>query len=169
MSSAPAGKRNWKCPECGREVLLSITQLDPMACDDCLAKMKSGSASKSGSALPTAVTSSLGIWASLPDSTKLMAVAFGFVGGLILGGIGGFIIGSQLVPGAMTNSSEAIHRSSSHEQEESVEDRTEPPGPGYHWVRGRERKDGTRGPGHWQKDPNYKGNDEGQTSKKKKN
>jgi DNA-directed RNA polymerase subunit RPC12/RpoP len=149
MSSVSSGKRNWKCPECGSDIQLSMTQLDPIACDTCLSRMRGGSKAERTS---DASVGPIGLWQALPETTKLAVVAIGFVLGLLLGLFTGYTLGRSQSP-----------ESSGHvrieKQEEQEEVRPEPPGPGYRWVRGRERKDGTRGPGHWAKDPNYKGAD----------
>lgn len=91
MSSIPAGKRSWKCPECGQEVLLSTTQLDPIACDTCLSKMKSGGKAAAGNAITDAVAGPMGIWQGLPEITKLAAVAIA----LAIGFAGGYFVGSS--------------------------------------------------------------------------
>ena len=166
MSSVPSGKRSWKCPECGGEVFLSLTQLDPIACEVCTAKMKAGnrSAASPGAAGP------LAIWAGLPDMTKLAAVVVALIAGLMIG----YVTGKASVPTSPSSarpSSEASHsRSKVHSEEaapheepvvsESEEDRPPAPGPGYKWVQGRKKKDGTRGESHWAKDPHYKGDDD---------
>ena len=163
MSSVAAGKRSWKCPDCGGEVLLSITQLDPMACDACLERMRGGKVA-TGQEANLGPAGPLGIWQSLPEMTKLAIVAVAFVGGLLLGLTLGFFAGKSTVPAAVSHGKQAPGQSAPVIVEKE-EERPEPPGPGYKWVRGRERKDGTRGPGHWAKDPFYKGSD-GPSSKK---
>jgi hypothetical protein len=75
----------------------------------------------------------------------------------------GFKLGSESGSGPAP-----VHRAASHpkstpvEEPESHEDSTsnpeteerpDPPGPGYKWVKGRKHKDGTYGKGHWAKDP----------------
>lgn len=164
MSSVAAGKRSWKCPECGGEELLSITQLDPMACDACLEKMRGGRGS-ANSGTNLGPVGPMGIWQSLPEMTKLAIVAVGFVGGLLLGLTLGFFAGKSMAPAPITHEN-PNSRQSAPVIVEKEEERPDPPGPGYKWVRGRERKDGTRGSGHWAKDPFYKGND-GPSPKKK--
>ena len=153
-----SAKRNWKCPECGNEVQLSMTQLDPIACESCVTKMKGGS---TGTATE-ASAGPLAVWQALPDSTKLVAVAAAFVIGMLLGLTGGFLAGKASAPRLAS----AGHESGSSVAVEKEEQRPDPPGPGYKWVRGRERKDGTRGAGHWAKDPFYKGDDAPTTKKK---
>jgi DNA-directed RNA polymerase subunit RPC12/RpoP len=155
-----SAKRNWKCPECGSEVQLSMTQLDPIACEVCLSRMK-GNAS-SNKTVAEASAGPLAVWQALPDSTKLVVVAAAFVIGLLLGLTGGFIAGKAGAPRLTSGG----HESSGSIHVEKEEERPDPPGPGYRWNRGRERKDGTRGPGHWSKDPFYKG-EEAPTAKKK--
>lgn len=157
MSSAPPGQRRWKCPQCGNEVLLSVTQLDPIACEACMAKLKSGvRTSAAGSTGPT------GLWSGLPEMTKLGIVAVALVLGLVIG----YLVGKKSVPPVAAPPAEARHlpvkvhtEESAPQEEPEVEQESErppAPGPGYKWVRGRTRKDGTRGEGHWAKDPRYK-------------
>ena len=166
MSSVPSGKRSWNCPECGGEVFLSLTQLDPIACDACMAKIKGGSRS----AAAPGVARPLAIWAGLPDMTKLAAVVVALIAGLMIG----YIAGKGSVPPAQSSArptSEAGHpRSKVHSEEsathdepavaQSEDERPPAPGVGYKWVQGRKKKDGTRGEGHWAKDPHYKGDDD---------
>lgn len=168
----PAGQRSWKCPECGKEVLLSVTQLDPIACDACLAKLRGAGKSSGGDAVAEVVAGPFGLWKALPETTKLGAVVIALLAGL---GIG-YLLGSTLTKGAApapTAASRPHDRSPSHSTKpadddhsevatpESKEDERPPkPGPGYKWVQGRKRKDGTRGDGHWAKDPYYKGDAE---------
>ena len=166
MSSVPSGKRSWKCPECGGEVFLSLTQLDPIACDACMAKIKGGNRS----AAAQGVAGPLAIWTGLPDMTKLAAVFVALIAGLIIG----YVTGKATVLPSQSSArptSEASHpRSKVHSEEstthdepavaKSEDDRPPAPGPGYKWVQGRKKKDGTRGEGHWAKDPHYKGDDD---------
>jgi hypothetical protein len=109
----------------------------------------------------------LGLWAALPETTKLGIAAAALVVGLIIG----YKLGSDSAP-----TPAATHRSASHPKDtgshpkdtvpadepaahdesasdSDTEERPEPPGPGYKWVRGRKHKDGTYGKGHWAKDP----------------
>ena len=178
MSSVPTGKRSWKCPECGKEVLLSTTQLDPMACDDCLAKMKGGGNAGSRNPVTDAVAGPLAIWQALPEMTKLVAVAAALIVGLLIGYIAGQ---SMAARNPSTSKHESAHTNASAPVSESPrpndsvsketpaaeepEVRPDAPGPGYKWVRGRIRKDGTRGAGHWAKDPLYRGDDDTSTKK----
>ena len=75
MSSAPPGKRIWNCPDCGGEVLLSITQLDPLACPTCVTKLKGGSSPTSArSGVTGPAGGPLQIVAALPESVKLAGV-----------------------------------------------------------------------------------------------
>jgi len=163
MSTVPAGKRNWKCPECGGEILLSVTQLDPIACDACLTRMKGG---KSGTPITDAVAAPLGMWESLPESTKLISVVVALILGLAIG----FFVGKSTVPQTTSSTSERSHSKEtkqtqdtssveSPDTEKSSEERPDPPGPGYKWVKGHTRKDGSRGAGHWAKDPRFKGDE----------
>jgi hypothetical protein len=167
MSSVPAGKRSWKCPECGGEVLLSMTQLDPLACDACLAKMKSGHKSGTTQGIAGAIAGPLGIWQALPETTKLGLVFVALVIGLLIGYVAGKATPPEPI-GARTGTArtrETTHSNSTTADDDStskeiLEDRPDPPGPGYKWVQGRKHKDGTRGSGHWAKDPHYKGDDD---------
>ena len=158
MPTAPAGQRSWKCPECGREVFLPISQLDPMACDACLTKLR-GAKGSTPSAMPA--VSPMGFWGSLGESTKLAAVAIALVVGLVIGYVAGSKSASP--PAAAPHHSPARSKESApadeptpHEEpsnDSETEKRPDAPGPGYHWVKGRKRKDGTYGTGHWAKDP----------------
>lgn len=153
MSAVPSGKRQWKCPECGGERLLSMTQLDPIACESCVAKMKG--APPADRDVPQTGVGPLQVWQAFPDTTKLVIVAIAFALGLLLGLTLGFLVGKAVTSKAVVSG----HESPGAIQIEKEEERPEQPGPNYKWVRGRERKDGTRGPGHWAKDPFYKGDD----------
>ena len=91
MSSVPAGKRRWNCPDCGDEVLLSVTQLDPMACPECLAKLKgSGSVKKSEGGAAGSVRNAVQLWQAQPEIVKLAGV--GLIA-LLLGLLIGFVAG----------------------------------------------------------------------------
>lgn len=160
MSSVPSGKRQWKCPECGSDELLSMTQLDPIACASCVARMKG--APPAERTVTESTTGPLGVWQALPDTTKLAVVAVAFALGLLLGLLAGFLTGKFTAP----HTTNMEHTSTGTFQTEKEEVRPEPPGPNYKWVRGRERKDGTRSPGHWAKDPFYKGEDSPAPKKK---
>lgn len=162
MASIPSGMRSWKCPECGGEVLLSVTQLDPIACDACRGKTKSPTPA-ANSSVTTGTAGPLGIWQALPESTKLVIVAGAFVVGLLIGLMAGFAVGKAVAPSAPASTA-VEHKTVPVIEKE--EERPDPPGPGYKWVRGRVQKDGTRAPGHWAKDPFYKG-DDGISPKKK--
>jgi hypothetical protein len=85
MVDVPAGKRLWKCPDCGREVLLSVTQLDPLACEECLAKLKGNRSPSAAAATPLA----------LPGLPILLAIGGGL---LVFGLIIGFVAGRMSVP-----------------------------------------------------------------------
>ena len=168
MSTVPAGKRSWKCPECGSDVLLSKTQLNPIACEACLNKMKGGGSAAAGTGIADAAAGPLGIWQGLPETTKLAVVAVALVAGLVIGFIAGKSMASPpATPTRHTSSSTSEPKripreepkpfeSDEKRQTDVEEERPEAPGPGYKWVRGREKKDGTRGAGHWAKDPHYK-------------
>lgn len=147
MSSIPAGKRCWKCPDCGQEVLLSITQLDPLACDACLAKLKGGG-SESGNVLQTVQAQ--------PEIVKLAAVA---LVSLLLGLVIGFVAGRATATDAgravaRSSSSDSVGREGEFDSDDSPDESTRP-GPGYRWVRGYTRKDGVKVKGHWAKAPKY--------------
>ncbi|HEY0983360.1 MULTISPECIES: hypothetical protein [unclassified Schlesneria] len=161
MSSSAAGKRSWKCPECGTEELLSVTQLDPIACDVCLERMRGGNSSGSG----TQTSGPLGIWQSLPEITKLVIVAIAFITGFLLGLTLGFLAGKSVSPPPVVSSDKGTASPALPVPTAKEEERPDPPGPGYKWVRGRQRKDGTRGPGYWAKDPHYKGEKSSSTKK----
>ena len=66
-----------------------MTQLDPIACDACLAKMKGGGKSRAGQGLADAIAGPLGIWQALPEMTKLAAVVVALVIGLLIGYVAG--------------------------------------------------------------------------------
>ena len=163
MSSIPAGNRNWKCPECGGEVLLSITQLDPIACDACVVKMKGAAPSGGFSGVADTVSGPMRVWSSFNETTKLSTV----IAALVLGLTIGFFAGKSSIPQTKSES-RGHHRNSEMAptdeksftedgaSEDAVELRPSRPGPGYKWVSGRKRKDGTRGDGHWAKDPHAK-------------
>jgi hypothetical protein len=154
MSSVPAGQRRWKCPDCGREILLSITQLDPMACELCLQKLKgghSGSSKESQNPIsPVQVPSGL---------VPLLIVGLVM---LVVGIMIGVVLGRTTVPASPAirpaRSDEASHRStpdlapSSASRDDQEPDESSRPGPGYKWVRGYTRKDGVAVKGHWAKD-----------------
>jgi DNA-directed RNA polymerase subunit RPC12/RpoP len=161
MSSVPAGKRSWKCPECGDDLFLSVTQLDPIACEACLTKMKTGSSAGSGAGggLTQMSAGPFSVWQALPETAKLGIAAAAFMVGLLIGLTMGFFVGRATVPRTIAGSGGAIGKQGGGIIEEKEEERPEPPGPGYKWVRGRTRQDGSRGPGHWAKDPFYKGDD----------
>ena len=152
-------KRTWRCPECGSQVELSIFQLDPLACDACLTKRKSGvSATAQGSrVVPSAVA---GHVAGIPDVLKFAAaLVVGLIVGLPIGFIAGRITAPQSTqPTANTSRNlparddDAIHRDS-HDDEPDESTR---PGPGQKWVKGYTRKDGTPVKGHWAKDSSKK-------------
>ena len=150
-----AGMRNWNCPECGREMQLPVTQLDPIACDECLAKRKIGHRSSAHPDLSNAGAGPLGFWQSLPETTKLFSVAAALLIGLLIG----YIAGQATSPHSTKVSTNASSRAKDKEDvtsDEDPEDRPPAPGPGYKWVKGRTRSDGTRGPSHWVKDSHHK-------------
>lgn len=160
MSSVPAGKRKWKCPECGSESFLSITQLDPIACDACLAKMKN--AGKTESITKQVLAGPMGMWQAIPELVKLGLIFAALIGGLLVGFAGGYVVARLTVPhvrevvrddiGTKSDGETSNNPSSISETED-----TRPNPPGYKWNKGRRHKDGTVGQGYWSKDPNYKG------------
>lgn len=166
MSSVPAGKRSWKCPECGTDQLLSVAQLDPIACDACLAKMKGSGSSSSTPSVAEAVAGPLGMWSALPELTKLGIVVAALVIGLLIGYTAGK--SSEPSPTAHRSSTHSSQASTSKEttkepssDEESASDdaadkRPEKPGPDYKWVNRRKRPDGTYSEGHWAKETHRK-------------
>lgn len=154
MSSVPAGQRRWKCPDCGGEVLLSITQLDPMACEACLQKLKRGHSGSSSES---------------PNPISLLRVPSGLVPLLIVGFVMlaagiviGFVLGRATVPPAPAirpaRPEDTSHRAtpdlapSSASRDDQEPDEASRPGPGYKWVRGYTRKDGVAVKGHWARD-----------------
>ena len=171
MASVSPGKRLWKCPECGNQLELSATQLDPIACDACLTKMRTGGRARS-TANPAGVSAGpIGFWSALPEIVKLSAVLAAFLGGLWLGYLVGRATAPKaIVPKTTTTRPEESHRSATvtepasephahtettpTESHDAHEERPPAPGPDYHWVRGRTLKDGTRGKGYWAKNRN---------------
>ena len=155
MAAVPAGQRAWKCPDCGSEVLLSITRLDPLACDACLAKLK-GASRTDGSTGAVAQIASSGL-------VRLIAVGAGM---LITGLLIGFIAGRLSVPApAVVRPSrpdedppsrpvpvQAKETPSSTKPDSDEPDESTRPGPGYKWVHGYTRRDGVKVKGHWAKD-----------------
>jgi DNA-directed RNA polymerase subunit RPC12/RpoP len=146
MVDVPAGKRLWKCPDCGREVLLSVTQLDPLACDECLAKLK-------GHRTPASASTPL----PLPDLPILLAIGAAL---LVIGLIVGFVAGRMSVPPppfvrptrpADDTAKPAERPSTDVNVEDDGPDEATRPGANYKWVRGYTRKDGVKVKGHWSK------------------
>lgn len=168
MASASPGKRRWKCPECGNEFELSTTQLDPIACDACLTKMKTGGRARPSATGTANGSGPIGVWSALPEIVKLSAVLAAFLAGLWFGYLFGRSTAPKPTPTKVSQShpQEAPHAPATaptppetHEQpksastgsDESAEERPPAPGPNYHWVKGRLLKDGTRGKGYWAK------------------
>ena len=154
MLSLPAGKRRWNCPDCGAEVLLSITQLDPLACEVCLAKLKGGGAATDpvGNVLQTVNAQ--------PVSVKLAGVGFiALLVGLLIGFVAGRITAPQTVtPRDALPVRSSSTRSAERDEEPAMHDETpdESTRPGHRWVKGYTRKDGVKVKGHWARDPNYR-------------
>ena len=171
MSSVPPGKRAWNCPDCGGEVLLSVTQLDPLACPACVAKLKGGSSTTSDSSGATGGTAgSLQMVMAQPIGVKLAAVGIaGLLLGLLIGLAIGFFAGRATAPqlvalsrGSAADSpasrepSRASSRTKDADEEPATDevDESTRPGPGYKWVKGYTRKDGVKVKGHWARDSN---------------
>ncbi len=167
MSSAPPGKRIWNCPDCGGEVLLSITQLDPLACPTCVTKLKGGSSSTSArSGVTGPAGGPLQIVAALPESVKLAGVGcVALLLGLLIGFVSGRVTAPQStvaargssVPAASPSreSSRATSRAKEiEEDEEPITGDDHPneatrPSPTSKWSKGYTRKDGVKVKGHW--------------------
>jgi len=158
MSSVPAGKRLWKCPDCGGEVLLSITELDPMACQTCMAKLKGKSPSGGTGAASAAVPA---------EPMRLLIVGIAM---LVIGLVVGFIAGRWSVPpppfvrptrpaedpaSTSAPSSKSVSEPVAEPSADTPDESTRP-GPGYKWVKGYVRKDGVKVKGHWAKDSHAK-------------
>lgn len=154
-------KRTWKCPECGSAVELSIFQLDPLACDACMAKRKSGGSSKTAVSNDAAPASGpMAQVAGLPDIVKIAA---GLVVGLLLGLIIGFTAGRLTAPQVAQRGTEPSRstttrhdESSNRDTEDDEPDESTRPGSDSKWVKGYTRKDGTKVKGHWAKDSSKK-------------
>lgn len=154
MTTVPAGQRLWKCPDCGKEIALPITQLDPIACDQCLAKLKGGRSSSPATSGQTDLAGKF--FALLP----LLAVG---VGMLLVGLLVGFIAGRASVPPApfvrptRPDEDSTSHRLPEPDAAPAADEPNEAtrPGPGYKWVRGYQRKDGVKVKGYWAKDSKY--------------
>ncbi len=160
MSSVPPRKRVWNCPDCGGEVLLSMTQLDPLACPACVTKLKGGSSSTSaGSSVTGAAGGPLQIAAALPESVKLAAVG---IVALLLGLLIGFVAGRVTAPqsasptqsAALPGASSPSDSTRSKERDADSEDPSEESRPGHKWVKSYTRKDGVNVKGYWSRDSN---------------
>lgn len=153
----PTDTRKWVCPECGKTVELSIFQLDPLACEECLAKREQKS--PEASAVEAVRT--------MPDFVKL---AGALLVGLVLGLGVGFAAGRLTAPKAPLEArSETPRKSTTTASKADSEpdgdaskadasaddgpDESTRPGTNYKWVRGYTRKDGVKVKGHWAKDP----------------
>ena len=172
MPSVPPGKRVWNCPDCGGEVLLSMAQLDPLACPACVTKLKGGSSSTSaGSSVNGAAARPFQIVTGLPESVKLAAVGIiAVLLGLLIGFVAGRVTAPQSTVAARGSSVPAA--SSSHDSSRStsrakdIEADEEPtkeeehpneatrPSPGSKWSKGYTRKDGVKVRGHWIREVN---------------
>ncbi len=163
MSMVPAGKRRWNCPDCGAEVLLSITQLDPMACPDCLAKLRGGGSVKQADASGAASTGS--IVPSLQAQPEIVKLAGVGLVALVLGLLIGFVAGRATAPETVVSrdssparptSTRSAGRDEDSNTKADAPDESTRPGPGYKWVKGYTRKDGVKVKGHWARDPNHR-------------
>ena len=172
MSSAPPGKRVWNCPDCGGEILLSITQLDPLACPACVTKLKGGSSpTNAGSGVTGATGGPLQIVAALPESVKLAGVGIvALLLGLLIGFVAGRVTAPQStvaergssVPAASPSreSSRSTSRAKDIEADEELITEVEHPNeatrpsPGSKWSKGYTRKDGVKVKGHWMREAN---------------
>lgn len=175
MSSAPPGKRVWNCPDCGGEVLLSMTQLDPLACPACVTKLKGGSSpAKTGSGVTGAAggpLQPLQIVAALPESVKLAGVGIvALLLGLLIGFVAGRVTAPQSTVAARGSSvpaaSPSREPSRSTSRAKEIEADEEPimeaerpneatrPSPNSKWSKGYTRKDGVKVRGHWMREAN---------------
>lgn len=161
MSTVPAGQRLWKCPECGNEVLLPVTRLDPLACDACLGKAKGTNASGAGSFDPA--------------NLRIIVVA-------AVAGIAMFLVGLMIgiIAGRWTVPPPAFVRPERPSVEDSgktrnleeapvdsdAPDESTRPGPNYTWIKGYTRKDGVKVRGHWARDPHQEPAPAGKSRKK---
>ena len=140
-------------------MLLSITQLDPMACHECLTKLKEGGPSgKGGGAAADPVGNVLQTVNAQPVGVKLAAV-----GSLAL--LIGFAAGRVTAPQAAasrdalperSSSSRSVDRDEEPDVRDATPDESSRPGPGHRWVKVYSRKDGVKVKGHWARDPNYR-------------
>ncbi len=148
MAVVPAGQRAWKCPDCGSEILLPITKLDPLACDACLAKLQGTGRAGAANAPAT----------QFVPGGILLVVGVG-AGLLVTGVVIGFLAGRvSLPPPAVVRPTRPDEdtpskpvpsqtKANADEPDESTR-----PGPGYKWVRGYTRRDGKVVKGYWAKD-----------------
>jgi Na+/glutamate symporter len=109
-----------------------MTQLDPIACDACLAKMK-GHGNSGAHGVSEAVAGPLGMWQTLPEAMKIGIAAAALVIGLLIGLVIGFVAGQATSSNSADAKMESTHAKESSSAEEP-EDRPTPPGPGYKWV-----------------------------------
>ncbi len=163
MSSAPPGKRVWNCPDCGGEVLLSMTQLDPLACSACVTKLRGGgSTTSSGSGATGATGGPLQIVTALPESVKLAGVGIvALLLGLLIGFVAGRVTAPQPAVTARSSSVPAVSPSRESSRAKDIETDEEPiiederpneatrPSLNSKWSKGYTRKDGVKVKGHW--------------------
>lgn len=143
-------------------MLLSITQLDPLACDACLAKLKGGSSGKGGGSAADPVGTVLQTVNAQPVGVKLAGVGItALLFGLLIGFAAGRVTAPQTAATQAASSSKpAATRSAERDEEPATHDETPDestrPGPGHRWIKGYTRKDGVKVKGHWARDPNYR-------------
>jgi len=144
-------------------VLLSITQLDPLACEACLAKLKRGGPwGKGGGAAADPVGNVLQTVNAQSVGVKLVGVGIlALLVGLLIGFVTGRVSAPQTAaPTAASSSKPAATRSAERNEVPATHDETPDestrPGPGHRWIKGYTRKDGVQVKGHWARDPNYR-------------
>lgn len=122
-----------------------MTQLDPVACDDCLARLKGARNATATNPAPAF---------ALPAITLLI--------GLVIGGVTGFVAGRLTSPTSpaptVSKPTQGLKPAPPVTIPGDVTDSNGPdestrPGPDYRWVRGYTRKDGVKVKGHWARDP----------------
>jgi len=155
MSSVPAGKRQWNCPDCGGEVLLSITQLDPLACPECLTRLKGGASEQRGHG--SAAGNATSLLQSLPEIVRLVGVGLlSLLLGLLIGFVAGRVTAPKLTPTTATSPAKPDSTDRNVDSDADVVESDEEARPGYRWVKGYTRKDGVKVKGHWARDPNHR-------------
>ena len=144
-------------------MLLSITQLDPLACHECLVKLKGGGSSgKGGGGAADPVGNVLQTVNAQPVGVKLAGVGIlALIVGLLISFAAGRVTAPQTAASsAASPSNPTATRSADRDEEPALHDQTPDestrPGPGHRWVKGYSRKDGVKVKGHWARDPNYR-------------